>query len=170
MTWIIANGTHIAAIENLRKRAFHDLAVFENVRNTRRAAQIIFQDVIFPVAVADQIGSGDVAPGPLRRLQSNASLAEGFCREDQVQRDDTILEDLLVMVNVVDKDIQRMNALTEPALDRYPFVGRNNPRNNIERKDLFRPRLIAVNIECDAHSEQRLFRGLLIPANLRVPD
>src|SRR5437867_7550477 len=74
------------------------------------------------------------------------------------------------MVDVVDEDVQRVDALAQTAVDRRPLLGRYDPRYDVERKDFFGPGLVAIDVECDAHSEQRLFRRLLIPAELGIAN
>src|SRR5207244_8065562 len=99
-----------------------------------------------------------------------ASLAERFCRKNQVSGDDDVVQDLLLVIDVVDEKIQRMNALPQPTVDLCPLPRRNNPWNDVKRKDLFRTSLISIDIERDPHSEQCLFRGLLVAAKFRIAN
>ena len=46
MARIVADRTHVAAIEDLRERALHHLAVFQNVGDAGRTAQVVFEHVI----------------------------------------------------------------------------------------------------------------------------
>src|SRR5207253_5655275 len=122
------------------------------------------------VAMPNQIRAGDVTPRTFHGFQSNTGFAKRLRRKNQIFRNDAIFEDFLVMINIVYKDVQRMDALPEAPLDRRPLIGWNNPRHDVERKDLFGTRVVAINIERDAHAEQSLFGRLLVPAQLCVPD
>ena len=72
------------------------------------------------------------------------------------------------MVNVVDEDIQGMNALAKAAIDDRPFIGSHDSGNDIEGKDTLRTFLIAINVKSDAHPEQGLLCRLLIDPQLAV--
>src|SRR5215471_9876884 len=61
-----------------------------------------------------------------------------------------------------------MNALAQATFDLRPFIGGDNPRNNIERKNLLRAGLIAIHVESDTHSKQSLLGRLLIPAEFLI--
>ena len=61
-----------------------------------------------------------------------------------------------------------MNPLPETALDRAPFVRRNDSRNNVEGKDALRAGLITIDVEGDPHSKEGLFRSLLITLQLSI--
>ncbi len=65
MARIVADRTHVAVIEDLRKRALHDFAVLQNVGDAGRTSQVVFKNVILAVAVSNEIRSGDVAPRSL---------------------------------------------------------------------------------------------------------
>src|SRR5215470_6125884 len=61
-----------------------------------------------------------------------------------------------------------MNALAQATFDLRPFIGGDNPRNNIERKNLLRSGLIAIHVESDTHPKQSLLGRLLIPAEFLI--
>ena len=69
---IIFHGANPQPLEHLREGAFHYFAIFQNVRNAGGAAQIVFQHIELPVAIADQIGAGHVGPNAARRMQPGA--------------------------------------------------------------------------------------------------
>src|SRR5215813_4862216 len=61
-----------------------------------------------------------------------------------------------------------MNALAQATFDLRPFIGGDNPRNNIERKNLLRAGFIAIHVESDTHPKQSLLGRLLIPAEFLI--
>ena len=66
-----------------------------------------------------------------------------------------IAQNVLRVIDVVQKQIERSDSLDEPALDQFPFVGRDNPRDQIEWKNPLRPLIVVVNCEGDALSKKR---------------
>ncbi len=157
---------HMRLLENLRERALHHFAVFEHVRHARRAAQIVFEDVKLAVAVAHQIGAGDVAPDAARRIQANARRPERFRRRDDMLGNDAFFKNPLLVVNVVDEEIQRGDALLQSALDPVPFLGFDDTWKEIKRKDFLGAFAVAVDIKSDPHAHERIFSRLLAPNNL----
>src|SRR5215475_11673760 len=63
-----------------------------------------------------------------------------------------------------------MNALLETTFDLCPFTGGDDPWNDIEWEYFFGSCLVAVDVECDAHSKQGLFGGLLISTEFFIAD
>src|SRR6266568_2701945 len=98
-----------------------------------------------------------MAPDAARRVPPYALLPVGLCGIDNLARHHPIAQDFLVMINVVNEQVQRVDALLETLLDPAPFGGRNNPRQNIEREDFFHSRLLPIHVEGDAHLQQRSF-------------
>jgi len=78
------------------------------------------------------------------------------------------------VIDVVDEQVQRVNALLQAALDRAPLGRGDNPRNEVEREDALRAFVRAVDVERDAHGEQRTFGRSLATLDLtgrqRVED
>ena len=82
--------------------------------------------------------------------------------------DDAVLDDLLVVVDVVDEQVQRADPLLEAALDPVPFGGRDDPRDDVERKDPLGAGAVAVDVERDPHVQQRALGRLLAAQQLAV--
>ena len=59
---ILVDGAHRESFEDAGEDALEDLAIFQHVGDAGGDAQIVFEDVVFAVAVADQVCAGDVAP------------------------------------------------------------------------------------------------------------
>ena len=58
------------------------------------------------------------------------------------------------MVDVGEEEVERAQALHEAALDPLPFVGGNDPRHEVERKDPVGACVVAVDREADALGEE----------------
>ncbi len=63
-----------------------------------------------------------------------------------------------------------MNPLAQTAIDLSPFLRRNDPGNDVERKDFLGAGFIAVNIKRNAHAEESLLSGLLVAAEFGVSN
>ena len=74
---------------------------------------------------------------------------------DDLFRNDAVAQNVLRMVNVVQKQIERGDALHQPALDQFPFLRRNDARNEIERENPFRSLVVVVDGEGNALAEKR---------------
>ncbi len=59
-----------------------------------------------------------------------------------------------VVINVVQKQIQRRDSLDEAALDQIPFFRGNDARHEVEGKNALRPLVVVVDREGDALREK----------------
>lgn len=59
------------------------------------------------------------------------------------------------MVDVVEEEVQRRDALRQAALEIFPFLSRDDARQQVEGENLLRPRLVAIDVERDALPEKR---------------
>ena len=75
--------------------------------------------------------------------------------EDLGGRDDAVLEDLLLVVEVVEEQVERGDALDEPRLEPRPLVRRDDPRDQVEREDAFRALGVVVDGESDPPPQER---------------
>ena len=60
----------------------------------------------------------------------------------------------VVVVDVLEKKVEREHALLEPLLDRRPFCRRNDARHQVEGEDALGALLIAVDGEGDALAQE----------------
>jgi hypothetical protein len=68
---------------------------------------------------------------------------------NQSGRNNSILNNELIGIDIFQKNIECLNSLLDATLDVRPLLFGNNARNNIKRKDLFDAFPIAVNSKCD---------------------
>ena len=144
----------------------HQVAVLQDIGNARRHTKIVFQDVDLAVAVANQIRTGDVAPDAARRIDAAALGAVKRGGIDDLLRDDFVLQDFLVVVNVVDKLVERVDALLEAALDPIPLLGADDARDQVEGENPLRARRIPIDIKGNAHLQKQRFRRALAAQKL----
>ena len=105
---------------------------------------------------------------PRGGLRPDARLPEARRRAQDLGRDDAVLDDPLLVIDVVDEQVERADALLQAALDAAPFRGRDDPRHDIERKDPLGAGAVAVDVEGDAHVQERALGGLLPAEELAV--
>ncbi len=77
--------------------------------------------------------------------------------------DDTVFDDLLLVVNVVDKQVQGGDPLGQPPLEPVPLAGPEHPRHDVEGDDAFGPLSVPVDVEGDAQPQHRAV-GRELPA------
>ena len=116
--------------------------------------------------MAHEVGAGDVAPDSARGIEADALRAIGFRGENDLLRDEPIPDDLLVVIEVIKKQVERMDPLLESALDATPLDRRHNAGHEVEREDLLRAGAFSIDVERDAHLEQGVLGGLLMVEQL----
>jgi hypothetical protein len=136
------------------KRAFHRAPVFQHVTDTARTATVVFQHEIIPFVIANQIRAADVNVNVLGHIEVHELAAEMFSGQHVLRRHDTILENFLLMINVVEKEIQCGDALRQTAFEVFPFLGRNDAWQQIKRENFLRAGRIAIDVEGDALPHQ----------------
>src|ERR1043166_3958537 len=159
---ILIHRVNSRRFKHLREGSFHHPAVFQDIRNSRGTPQVIFEDVNLTVAIPDEIRAGDMAPDALRRVETHTFLAKRPGGLDEILGHYLIFDDLLLVINIVDEKIERIDSLLESLFNPIPFCGFNYARDDIEWKDLFCGRVIAVHIEGDTGLQQQALRGVLM--------
>jgi hypothetical protein len=118
--------------------------------------------------VPHQVGARDVTPHAAGRAHADTLRPEAHRRLHDLGGDDAVLEDLLIVVDVVDEFVQRMDALPESPFEPVPFLGANDARHEIERKRALGPGSVAVHVEGDPELHQDPLGRLLTPLELTV--
>ena len=169
---VVFDRRDLAALEQVRRQLHHGLAVFEHIADTRGGAQIVLKHVKLVGTDAHDIDADDVGVNALGRLKTHHFGAEGGVLQDQLGRNAPGFENFLAVVDVIEKGIERTDALLDAFGQPPPFLGSNNARDDIEGNEFFGPLLRAVDRKGNAqpakdrlgialHQGQRLV-GLLI--------
>ena len=90
-----------------------------------------------------------------------------FSRKDVVGRDDAVLQDALLVVDVVEEKIECRDALLEAGLDVVPFFRGYDARQHVEGKNPLRALRIAIHVESDALPHEREIHGLTARGKFR---
>ena len=99
-------------------------------------------------------------------LQPDALAAVAGGAEDQLGRNDPVLEDQPLVIDVVNEEVERANPLLEPALDPVPLGGGDQPGDRVERDDPLDALLAAVDRERDPLLAHRQVGHLVAPLEL----
>jgi hypothetical protein len=129
-------------------------------------AESVLEDIHLVVAIAHQIGAGDVTPDSPWGIDSVALGTKEGGRADDFFRDDSVLQNFLLVIDVVDEFVESVNTLLEPALNPFPFFGANDARDQVEGENPLRSGGFTVDVEGDAKQQERLFRGILAALQL----
>ena len=80
-----------------------------------------------------------MAPDTTRWPQAGTGWEQTFGRLDEKGRDNAVVDDMLGLVDIVNKQVEGLNALLQSTLDEGPIAGFHNARDDIEREDALRP-------------------------------
>ena len=146
------------AAEKLWENPLHRLAVFQDIRNPRRATAIVLEHEILPVRSANEIGAADMDINSVWHIQPDEFRPVVLRGADDFEWDHSFLHDSLVVVDIVEKKIQCSQALLQAALQVSPLVRRDDARHEIKRHDPLGALIAAIHGECDSLVEIRAFR------------
>src|SRR5215813_9673830 len=104
-----------------------------------------------------------MAPDATRWPQAYTWWQQTFGRLDEKGRDNAVVDDMLGLIDIVNKQVEGLNALLQPTLDEGPIAGFHNAWDDIEREDALRPGRIAVDVERDSHVQEGLLSSSLAP-------
>ena len=141
---VTVDRTHPVPGEQLRKNALHGHAALQNIGDAGRTTGVVFENQIATVPVADQVGPAHVDVNVPRDIEAHEFRTEMLRAADDFLGNNPFLHDALLMVDVVEKGIQRVETLFEAPLNVTPFVTGNDTRHEIERKNAFRALLLVV--------------------------
>ena len=130
---IITYRSDIHLLEYFRNNPFHNRAVFQHIRHTGRYAQVIFQYIKLAIFIAHQIRAADMSPDAKTRSDAFAFFTVIFGLLEDKLRDDAVADNFLIVIQIVNKHIQRRQPLLQARCCFIPLTAGNNPRYNIKR-------------------------------------
>ena len=151
---VVIDRADADAAEEIRKRALHRHAVFQQVGNAGGAAAVVLEDEVGALAVAHHVAAANVDVDVLRHRHADHLGPVMLGGEHVLGRDDLFLEDALVGIEVLEEQIQRLHALDQARLDLRPFRIRDDARHEIERENALGALLVAVDGEGDALAQE----------------
>ena len=156
---IIADRHDRLAREGIGKEPHHDLAVLEHIGDARRRAHIVLEHEEIALAGADQVDAGDMRIDIARRLDAEHLGAKGRVRQHELRRHEARLDDLLVVIDVVEEDVDRLHPLNAAALDKLPFGAGEDTRDQVEGDQPLGRAAIGIDGESDAEAAKQLLRS-----------
>ena len=98
--------TDACGFEDRRESSLERVAVFEKVGGSRRAAAVVFEDVVLAIAGAHEVGAADVNVNVTRDIHAT-ELRTVVCRVfHKIRGDHAFLDDLLIVVDVVEEGVE----------------------------------------------------------------
>ncbi len=147
---------HLAGFKNLGKGARHHQPVFQNVGNAAGRAAIVFQNQkLSGLRIPHQIDTGNVRIDIARDLHADHFALEMAAGKHQRARNLPVAQNPLRAVNILQKQVQRQNALGQPRFEPRPLRVRENARHEVEREQTLRAPAVAIHGESDALQEKR---------------
>ena len=148
--------------EGIGKEPHHDLAVLEHIGDAGGRAYIVLEHEEIALAGAHKIDAGNMGVDPIGRLDAVHLGPVGRVEQHEFRRHEAGLDDLLVVIDVVEEDVDRLHALDAAALHELPFGAAENARHEIEGDQPLGRAAFAIDREGDAEpAEQLLGRRLL---------
>src|SRR6202035_5210067 len=129
---------------------FHHAATREHVRDAAGDAQIVLQHYEVPVGITDQVSTNHRYVYVAGNFDVAHFTAVMFAGIDDAAGHDTVLNNFALVVDIFEEKIQRRDALCETALDFFPFRRRDNPGQQIVRKNPLSSFITSVHGESDS--------------------
>jgi hypothetical protein len=146
---VLDRGDRLAG-EEFGEEPHHHLAVFQHVGHAGRGAQVVFEYVVLALTRAHQVDAGDVGVDVLGYRDADHFLAELRIAQHLRGGDAPGLEDFLVVVDVVEEGVERLDPLPKALGHARPFVGRDDARHDVEGDQAFLAGVLAIYGEGDA--------------------
>ncbi len=123
--------------EQLGEQSHHGLAVFQHVGNTGRRPQVILQHIEVILFHSHQIDTGNVGIDPVGQLDPTHLRPVHGVVQHLMGADEAGLDDLLFMVDVLQKGVQRPDPLLETLLQAAPFFRAKDARHDVKGNQPF---------------------------------
>ena len=147
---VMLDRRHLVSGKQFGKQAHHHLAVFQHVGDAGRHAQIVLEDVELAGPGADDIDTGNMRIDLTRQIDTLHHRPVLRVVQHLLGRNLAGLEDFLVVIDVVQEHVERLDALAQARLHRLPFGRRDDARNDVEGNQALLARLLAINGKGDA--------------------
>ena len=95
------NRAHAPPRHQFGEGTRHHVAVDEHIRDAARVAQVVLQNAVGPLLVADEIAADDVGVGAVRYVDALRLRAEVIVAQNEVTWDNFVFEDFLIVIDVI---------------------------------------------------------------------
>ncbi len=159
---IVADRRDALPGEGVGEQPHHDLAVLQHVGDAGGRAHIVLEHEEIALAGADQVDAGDMGVDVVGRLDADHLRAEGGVEQDQLGRNEPRLEDLLVVIDVVEEDVDRLDPLDAALLDQVPLGAVEDAGDEVEGDQPLGRAALAIDGEGDAEPAEQLLGRVLL--------
>lgn len=160
------NRANAIIAEKSWKYTLQNLAIGQHVGNAAGDAQIVFQYGETTIWQADEIGSADAHINPTRDCKPAHLAPKMLAAVDQLAWNDSVRQNVPLVVDVIEKKIQSGDSLRESSLDLLPLISRNDSRQQVVGEDTFSSLFVSVHRERDSLVEKGQVGRLLALAQL----
>ena len=136
---IALDGPHVVVLEDLRPDALEHAPVLQHVRHARRRAQVVLEHEQLAARVAHEIAAHHVRVHAERHVHAAQLAAIAARTEHELRRQHAGAQDALPVIDVVEEEVERADALLESARDAVPLVWHDHARDEVEGHDLLHP-------------------------------
>ncbi|MCY1230398.1 hypothetical protein D9M72_428090 [compost metagenome] len=159
---IVRHRRDAVAREQVGEQPHHHLAVFQHVRHPGGHAQVVFQHVELALAGTHHVDAGDVRIDVMRYVDAEHLGPVLGVVVDLVGWDHAGADDVLAVVDIVDKAVERGHALAQALFQQRPFAGREDARDHVERDGALGAAvgfvLVAIDSKGNAHAPENQVR------------
>ena len=107
-----------------------------------------------------------MTPDLFGRIESHTGLQEAFAGPEQVPRYDSVPHNLLFVIDIMDKFIQRPNALAETGFQPLPIGRINNAGDQVKGEDVLVTRFRSSHTKRHAQVQDHALGSLLTSLEL----
>ena len=163
---VVRDWGHAVLAEQLWEQPHHHLAVFQHVAHAAGHAQVVFEHVVLTIALGvgrtHDVDAADVRINVVGHIHTHHLGAKLGVVFDLLTGDHPSFEDVLVVVDVMDKAVEGRDALHQASLHAAPLLGGDHAGDQIEGdQPLGTPLvcvcvfvLVTVNGKGDAHAPE----------------
>ncbi len=135
----MVHRTDTNGFEHPRKAPLHHPPIFQHVAHPARTTAVVLEHHIFAFVAADQIRAAHVDVNVLWHRKVHKLPPEMFARQHTLRWNYTVFDDPLLVVDVMEEQIERGDALRQTSLEELPLPGRDDSWDQIEGKNALGP-------------------------------
>ena len=139
---------HSELLEGVRKLLPHEVAVFQQITQPRRGLGALGHEVPAPRRTPDEIEGHQMQVMPLRDAVHGAEVAWMALHQGRGQQ--TIAQQLLSAVDVLQNALQQLRALQDAGRERGPFGGGNQQGQEIDFPRALGALAVGIDVVADA--------------------
>ena len=141
---VVLDRTHLVTPKQVWKQTHHQEAIAQHVGHARGHAKVVLQHVKITVGVANNVHASDVRIGLMGQIQT-VHQGQVLCiGQHLLGGDDACFQNALLVVDVVQKQVDRLDPLHQAFFKVSPFFAVDDARNQIRRNQTLGAALIAV--------------------------